>query len=450
MTIRSVSNPIPNISEGPPAKRARLEEGSSAVRIWNRSSSSSANVLDRIIPSRFAMQQAQSSEGCTLKRPKTFYQRALMRAIVPNYNPDRVLLHKSAKPFQITPNPAPVWSIPDRSYCDFNGGDSPFTNDYYAHPLDWGLSINYAVGHQVHSIGRLDAISELVSFPDSTIIYSIKSSPNLNEVAIGDEEGTLSLFDIGAKRISLSEKVALMYRSKIFCIGWRKEGPELTMGLRSSVVHIDKRQKGEAWALSLESNQQTCSVDWNKSNFLVATGNNANQLRVFDVRNLQEENPIYKFESEAAMKALQWNPDDPDVLIAGAGSSDKHLYVVDLKEGKVVCKENVGSQVCDLTWLDAEHVVIGAGFSAFSEVLSVWRYGKPTQSLQKIKGMTGPNGRVLNVVKDWKSPRICAHSSNQRSGQQALHFWKPEKIEEAERRERRTAKGLMQNQLGVR
>ena len=449
MTIRSVSNGIPHILAEPPAKKARREEGSSVVKTWDRSSSSSSRVLDRIIPDRLAMAQSQSAEVYNLPRPVTAYQQALMQAINPLYT-SRTLVHKPAKPFQITPNPAPIWKIPKQHYLFMNAGDSPFTNDFYAHPLDWGLNIHYAMGSDVFSVDRLNNASILVSLSDATIISSIKSSPNLNEVAIGDSEGSLSLFDMEAQQISLSEKVNLMYRSKISCIGWRGEGSELTMGLDSSVVHFDKRQKSEAWALSLESTQKTCSIDWNKSGFLVATGNNANRMRVFDVRNLQEERPIYQMKAQAALKALQWNPHDPDLLIVGAGTADQHLYLVDLKERKVVCKKRVGAQVCDLTWLDPEHIVIGTGFSAGSEAVSVWRYGKSTQSIQKIKGLTGPRGRVLNVVKDGKSSRICAHSSNPEGTEQRLHFWNLEKIEEVERRERRTANGLHQKELTVR
>ena len=446
MTISNINDSImPSILQGPPAKRARREEGSSVVGIWDRSSSSSSSVLDRIIPNRLAMEQAQSAEVYTLKTPRTLYQKALTEAAFPNYSQDRVLLHKPAKPFQANSG-APVWKIPNTFYLSLEAAEESI-EDFYMHPLDWGHRINYAVDSTVFSVDPLkkDKIT-LAAVADSVFVSCVKSSSNLQQIAIGDSKGTLSLFDLESQVISLNKEFGNADSPPIFCVGWRSEISELTLGLDSSIIHVDKRLSDPAWTFSLESGQRICSIDWNRSQTLMGTGNAANLMRVFDLRYMQEKSPVYTLESKGGpIKALQWNPQKSDLLMGGAGILDRHLYIMDLKERKVVCKENVGSPVCDLTWLDDEHVVLGAGDGDL-EPLSVWRYTEKDAFVQKIKGIVAQRGQILNVVKDPKSADFCSHSSAE-----TLCFWHPEKIaKESEGCERRIAQRPFLKPLDIR
>ena len=443
MSIRNINDGTPYISEGPPAKRARRGEESSVVGMWDRPLSSSANILNRIIPSRSAMEQAQSAEVYNRAPPRTPYQKVLMQATAPYYTP-RTLLHKLPEPFQVN-SAAPVWNIPETPYLVLDAGEDP-TEDFYMHRLDWGHRINYAVDSTVLSVDPLkkDRIT-LAAVADSVFVSCVKSSSNLQEIAIGDSKGALSLFDLESQVISLNKDFGDASSSPIFCAGWRSEGPELTLGLTSSIIHLDKRLKDPVWTFSLEAGQPTCSIGWNRSQTLMGTGNAANLMRVFDVRHMRAESPVYKLESQGAMKALSWNPQKSDLLMGGAGILDRHLYIMDLKERKVACKENVGSPICDLTWLDDKHVILGAGGGDL-EPISVWRYTEREASVQKVKGIVAQQGQILNVVKDPRSADICSHSTAQN-----LFFWHPEKQKvELSDRERRIARRTPLKPLEIR
>lgn len=450
------------LREEPFKKRARQNEEGAAIDLWDRSSGSSLVPKVRkdeggcrFLPNRDAMQRARIPDAYLLQTPKTVYQRALMQATIPYYS-SKTLLNRFPSPLQSPGEPRPIWKIPSKPWRMYGGGSDPSSNDFYSRPLDWGSFIYYGVGSCISSVDPLrDSMPEPIVFPGDMSISSIKSSPDLEEIAIGGKEGCLSLFDLQAELVSLSHKVDLIYRGKIFCIGWRGDGAELTMGLNNSIVHFDKRQKCEVWGISLELDQFNCSVDWNRSNVLLATGNSNNALRVFDVRWIKKEDPLYKFKAQSGIKALQWNPKNPDLLAIGAGTLDQHLYLFDLKMMKNICNINAGSQVCDLKWIDGDqgHLVAGLGYgSSSSEKLSVWRYRKEIESIQKIGVMGGfEDYRTLNLVKDPKSANICCHSSHNDGIEQKAVVWELENIEKTKVRESRKERQTLYTQpLSVR
>lgn len=205
------------------------------------------------------------------------------------------------------------------------------------------------------------------------------------------------------------------------------------MGLNGSIVHFDKRQKLEAWRVSL-GGEKVCSIDWNRSNNLIATGDNFSFLNVFDIRKIERGDPLYKFQAQATIKALQWNPVKPNLLAIGGGIADKHMYLIDLEMQRNICKKDVKFQVCDLTWLDEEHFVIGAGFSSGDqEKLSAWHYRKEIQTIKNIGYMAG-KGRALNIVKNPRFAQILAHCADQ--GDHIIYVWKLENTEETKYLER--------------
>ncbi len=442
--FENVSNvSCPSLFDGEPSLKKRKLSNGKEERV-SAISNQSLSVSDRFLPNRLAMSEARTADAYLLKPPRTVYEQALMKALIPSYS-SKTLLSRVPEPFQISRELEAVWQMPSKPLYSFNPeGGGTASNDFYNHPLDWGRNIYFAVESAVWAVDSLKkGPSMLTSLPDDTMINSIKSSPDLNEIAIGNERSTLSLFDLEAQKISLSRQVDLLDEKRATCLAWKKEGAELTVGLTGSILHFDKRQESKAWEIPLEPERNTCSVEWNASDVLLGTGSDANMLRIFDARLAEAEKPIYKLATQAAIKALQWNPNHPEWLAMGTGTGDKHLHLIDLDEKKSVCKENTGFQVCDLTWLDEDHFMVGAGYgSTKSEELSVWRYRKTIQGLKRegvIADVQG--GRTLNLVKeprkDGSSVKISSHCSSIGGTRQAVSVWEVKNIEACDQYEKR-------------
>ncbi len=259
----------PSLFDGEPSLKKRKLSNGKEEKV-STISNQSLSVSDRFLPNRQAMNQARIADAYLLKPPKTVYEQALMKALIPNYS-SKTLLNRASEPFQISRELEPVWQMPREPFCSFNaeaGGRG--SNDFYNHPLDWGRNIYFAIESAVWAVDLLKkGASILTSLPDDTMINSIKSSPDLEEIAIGSERSTLALFDLQAQKITLSHQVDLFDGKKAACLAWKKEGAELTVGLTGSIVHFDKRQERKAWEIPLEPGKATCSVDWNTSDILL-------------------------------------------------------------------------------------------------------------------------------------------------------------------------------------
>jgi len=48
-------------------------------------------------------------------------------------------------------------------------------------------------------------------------------------------------------------------------------------------------------------------------------------------------------EHEAAIKALAWCPKKKNILVSGAGTSDRKLRIFDVNKNKELCKVDTGS-----------------------------------------------------------------------------------------------------------
>lgn len=48
-------------------------------------------------------------------------------------------------------------------------------------------------------------------------------------------------------------------------------------------------------------------------------------------------------EHEAAVKALTWNPKYNNILVSGAGTSDRNLRIFDVNQSEELAKQDTGS-----------------------------------------------------------------------------------------------------------
>ncbi len=394
-------------------------------------------VRDRFIPQRFIIQQVQSFEQYQRACPGTPYQKALMGACFP-YPTSRTLVQQLPRLSRQPVSSKPFWSIPVKPYFAF---EAPCSGDFYQNLIDWGRGLYCAIESQVFTVDLFTkTVSPLVSISEQ--IESIKCSPDLSEVAIGDIKGNLSIMNLESDKINFSHLIKPMRR--LSCIDWLPFGEdlELTVAVGSSVVHMDRRQEKPSWQVDIEvgSGERVCSVGWNRAAALLAIGTNANEIKVVDRRKILEASPLYDFVCRAAVKGLQWNPEKKDLLMAGTGTADKHAYLINVGEGKVIAKENLDAQICDLKWIDGRHAVLGLGFGGAGEAIQVLSCSDEAPFLKKIKGLFNENCRVLNLAKAPKSADICSYSQRLPGDGGLLSFWRFEKTEDIEYREARKAK----------
>jgi WD40 repeat protein len=378
-----------------------------------------ANSSDRFIPDRNAMEQAQSSDTFSSKPPETRYQQAVMKACFPSHNPQRTLLFRqpvSLKPgFLVPAKPkSSDWTISDTPVRILAAPNT--VDDFYMHTMDWGKGMILAEGKDVFFCTPFDpkkASSQKVSSIPNRIL-SVKSCFDDSLIAIGDRLTILSIVDIATQKIIRSSPFQDRGYSGVWCISSDPSSSDrsITLSLQGKIIHVDLRQARPAWTTEpSEADCKPCAIEWNASGQLLATGDNWNRVRVFDIRREPPaEQAIYEKTCRAAVKALRWNPRKENVLMAGAGTADQHLYALDVQKKKEVATQNLHAQICDLRWLDEESVVVGTGFSS-SETVSVWRYvAYPFGAIERIKGLGQQRQRVLNVVKDPNSGHFATHS----------------------------------------
>ena len=89
------------------------------------------------------------------------------------------------------------------------------------------------------------------------------------------------------------------------------------------------------------------SKEWNTDDNQLASGSNDNKLLVW---NGLDESPLYKFEHNAAVKALAWNPHQRELLASGGGTADRRIRFWCTLTGTPLHEIDTGSQVCNLAW----------------------------------------------------------------------------------------------------
>ncbi len=402
---------LPPISSSFPAQVQR-QSGSSHKRARTQEF-----YTDRFIPNHPAMEKADSFATFGISAPQTSYQQELTSAAFPYYDP-KTLLYSASGLYQPVRPPKPVWKMPEGPKIKLDAGKR--LDDFYLNPLDWGArGILYGLDSELMSYEPKEKLKRTIAkIPGQ--IFSVKESPEFRRGAIGDNKRSAYVFDLKTGR-KINGYLFYGIRSPgVYCLNWRN-GNELTTGLTGRVNHLDLRVNKNVWTVETEV-EKTCSIDWNASRQYVATGNNANHVRIYDVRRL--DSPVHHFTHRAAVKALRWNPVNTSILMTGGGSIDKRLSVFDINKERSVSVKDTLAQICDLTWLDSEHAIVGSGIGD-PENITLWRFMQSTQSLEKIKGIRTLPGRILSIAKDPNGNDFCTLSSAEE-----LCFWHPERVQQ--------------------
>ena len=375
------------------------------------------NEEDRFIPSRSAMKKAMTQETYSCSLPGTLFQKVLMSQIVPFYS-EKTLLNREPKPFisTIVRPPRPLWEFPKAhsGALDLPG----MIDDFYCHSLDWGkffVGMNLDKSCYAYSFETKKRIHCLDS---DSCLTSVKWSPNGTDLALGDKAATLSVYDAGKDKWNQFRNVTGF---KICTLDWRTPS-ELTLGSVGLITHFDLRSGTAAWTVHTDIRNPVCSLTWNDR--MLATGSNANNVRIFDIARIATGSCLFQYSHQAAVKALQWNPEKFSLLMSGGGSADRILKLFDTARGMQLSEGYVGSQICSMAWLDRNYFVLGLGYSTTDANLQYWRCLPHSMTMKKVDQVTSQEGRILDLAKDPDSSAFCTSSDNE-----ALCFWEPKRLE---------------------
>jgi WD40 repeat protein len=380
---------------------------------------------DRFIPSRSAIEQSMSFETYSMKSPKTFYENTLVEQVFPFYSQQKTLLSQAPKSFTVSlPPPKESLSVPQKAFKIL---EAPYViNDFYYNSLDWGtknlVGINLdKTSYVYNTVTR----STAESIESGNKLTSIKLNPLGGTYARANEASRLDIVDPEKKTPLLG--IENVNNQPIYSLDWRNPF-ELTVGTQNQVFHFDSRSRKHCWRMNQENAQKICSLKWNDGKSRFATGNNFNEVQIFDLSRTQGS--LYHYSHQGAVKALKWNPEKSEILLSGGGTGDKMLKVFDSAYGKQIARANVGNQICDVIWLNRDYFVAGLGYLS-AKPLEYWKYIHSEQKLKKIEdvalgeaneiGAANEPVRILNLAKDPNSSTFCSLSTNEE-----LCFWKPQ------------------------
>jgi cell division cycle 20, cofactor of APC complex len=269
--------------------------------------------------------------------------------------------------------------------------DAPnLLDDYYLNLVSWSDTnwLAIVLGQTVYlwNAGSGD-ITELVSFDDDNLeqVTSVAwvQSGGVH-LAIGTSSGKTQLWDVAQ-----GKKLRAMdgHSDRVGALAWNRH--MISSGSRdASIIHHDVRVANHIIAKLETHQQEVCSLAWNPTSDVLASGGNDDLLCLWDVAQTQ---PKYRFmEHRAAVKALAWSPHEPNLLASGAGTGDRTINLWNATTGALLNSVDTGSQVCSLVWNPFEKELLSShGFPR--NHLSLWKY----PSMSKIKDFEAHDNRVL-------------------------------------------------------
>lgn len=90
-----------------------------------------------------------------------------------------------------------------------------------------------------------------------------------------------------------------------------------------------------------------------KPNHYLALGHNENKVSIYDDRQLRAPVTEYRCHN-AAVRALAWNPTNPNEIASGGGAADKEIHIWDITTGQFKYGVCTKAQICNLFWTEWE------------------------------------------------------------------------------------------------
>lgn len=113
------------------------------------------------------------------------------------------------------------------------------------------------------------------------------------------------------------------------------------------------------------------------------------------------------------MKALAWNPNNPNIIATGAGTADKKIRLWDISQAEQVSEHQTESQICNIVFSkQTNEIITSHGFS--ENDINTWSL----KNFEKTQSFKGHRNRVLYMALNSKGDILVTGA-----GDETLRFW---------------------------
>lgn len=304
--------------------------------------------------------------------------------------------------------------------------------------------------NQVLTWSKTDHLSIALNHDDGSVIYSVATNPIESHVTFRstkqlentkvcslaslDEERTISGWDTGCVRLHQTHTdycdyhyTNLVSSSPIHSMAVTSPHTMMCGNATDLLTAVDFRQQRPV-RVRVRVGQHTVGPDMQvpgltyDGGVYLASGSNGNEVSLWDIRAL-DFGPVHTHTTHtAAIKALEFLPQDTRYLISGGGTTCKHLALWDTATHEIKDTIDTGGQVTGIHCLRSapRYFVTSHGYGDFS--IKLWHIEK---SRMVLKSSFRELGR-----RDFSSRAIClagspnTHDFATVTSNEALHFFK--------------------------
>lgn len=239
-------------------------------------------------------------------------------------------------------------------------------------------------------------------------VSALRADSSGRKLAVGTQAGQLLLVDLEEKthsqltnncgRISCID----MYANQI-AVGCKEKGLMLVDW------HI-KKEVDLLESLNLPFSE-ICGIKFSPNGNYLAAGANDNRFIVIDIKSMKVV--INSMEHKAAVRAIAWNPRNPNIVASGGGRKDKCINFWSVASGRLEKKIETDSQVCGLSFSKSTDEFLSThGFS--NNNIQIWE----TKTYAKLAELTGHTERVLYHALNPEGTTLVTSSADE-----TLRFW---------------------------
>ncbi|EJW04464.1 hypothetical protein EDEG_01334 [Edhazardia aedis USNM 41457] len=212
-------------------------------------------------------------------------------------------------------------------------------DDFYSHILDWSNNnIYFASCDKLMQFNFTTNNMNKVYETEANIINAVKMGPSKVDLCFGTSNGTITFLDINTQR-SVSVRPN---KSRIGVVEWVSDFVLASGGRDKCVKIFDMRVKNEFVSV-MSHKQEVCGLKLNCDGTKLASGGNDNKLIIYDIRYIKQPLNIFTGH-KAAVKAISWSKQCPNLLVSGGGTLDKTIKLWDINKSEPasIYKKNDG------------------------------------------------------------------------------------------------------------
>jgi cell division cycle 20, cofactor of APC complex len=294
--------------------------------------------------------------------------------------------------------------------------DAPeLLDDFYLNLVDWSSTnlLTVALRHTVY-LWNADTggITQLMSTShQDNYISSVAWHADGDLLAIGLNDSEVQVWSATSK--SIVQRINA-HSGRVGSLSWN--GHILAAGSRDTTISLTDTREKRTFATLSGHTQEVCGLRWSPNGQQLASGGNDNLLNVWDYSRYSMECVLLSSlrQHTAAVKALAWNPVQPNLLASGGGTTDRSIRFWDTTTGQCLHHIDTKSQVCGIIWGRSGTELVSSHGVADNQ-LTIWKY--PT--LRKVVDLTGHTLRVLHLAMSPDGEVVVSAS-----GDETIRFWR--------------------------